>query len=702
MSPAQTQIPLSRAIDIPFDKLVLSPSNVRQVNTGLSLDELREDIARRGLLQSLNVRPLLDAKGVDTGKYEVPAGGRRFRALEQLVKARRLPKTALIPCVLRGSSDTSLEDDSLAENTQRLSLHPLDQYRAFLALHRQNMSEEDIAARYFVSVQIVRQRLRLAAVSPELLDLYAKDEMTLEQLMAFSITGDHDRQMKVWEAAQNLHAWQRGAREIRNLLTESAVAADDRRAIFVSLEAYEAAGGTTLRDLFCADSGGWLQDPVLLDRLVDDKLNAVAKGLAHEGWKWIEVLASLPFDHMHGLRKLQPTGSSLTEADQASLASSRAELGALSETWADHDTVPDAINDRFTALEAEIDALLRSDHGTFDPVDVARAGVVICLGRDGQAQIMRGYVRPEDEAPLEATAEANEDAGTNGGSAQPALETAIITLGGSGAPPVEGGEDDESDLLRPLPEKLVMELTVYRTIALREALACNPNVAMTLLLHKLVSDTFQHRYGGACLQVMVSAPQVHNITPKGLNDSPPAMAMERRRDLWAETIPGDDQALWDWLGAQSDAVREELLAFCISYGLNAVMERPNPYGAGPTQQGIDTRLSQAKRLAHATGLDLIAMGWRPTADTYLGRVPRPRILEAVREGCGEREAQLIAHLKKTDMVVEAARLLADAGWLPEVLRARSGEGAVVEDASDIALPAFLDQAADGCAEAAAE
>jgi ParB family chromosome partitioning protein len=47
------------------------------------------DIDRRGLLQSLNVRPLLGADGQETGRYEIPAGGRRHRALELLVKQQK-------------------------------------------------------------------------------------------------------------------------------------------------------------------------------------------------------------------------------------------------------------------------------------------------------------------------------------------------------------------------------------------------------------------------------------------------------------------------------------------------------------------------------------------------------------------------------------------------------------------------------------
>ncbi|MGH7089643.1 MAG: ParB/RepB/Spo0J family partition protein, partial [Stellaceae bacterium] len=144
---AVQKITLSLSRDIPFNKLVLSQSNVRRVKAGVSIEELAEDIARRTLLQGLNVRPILDAEGVESGMYEVPAGGRRYRALQLLVKQKRLTKTAPVPCVVRDPSVAiSPEEDSLAENVQRAPLHPLDQFRAFQALRLKGQSEEEIAA----------------------------------------------------------------------------------------------------------------------------------------------------------------------------------------------------------------------------------------------------------------------------------------------------------------------------------------------------------------------------------------------------------------------------------------------------------------------------------------------------------------------------------------------------------------------------
>lgn len=201
MAKAVQKITLSASRDIPFNMLVLSQSNVRHLKAGVSIEDLAEDIARRGLLQSLNVRPILDSEGAETGMFEIPAGGRRHRALERLVKQKRLSKTAPIPCIVRDPSvDASAEEDSLAENVQRVALHPLDQFRAFKTLRDQGAGEEEIAARFFFAPAVVKQRLRLASVSENLLVIYAEDGMTLEQIIAFTVSTDHARQEQVWEA----------------------------------------------------------------------------------------------------------------------------------------------------------------------------------------------------------------------------------------------------------------------------------------------------------------------------------------------------------------------------------------------------------------------------------------------------------------------------------------------------------------------
>src|SRR5262245_49867098 len=403
MAKSQSKIALSVSRDIPFDKLILSQSNVRRVKAGNAIEELAEDIARRSLLQSLTVRPVLDASGAETGMYEVPAGGRRYRALELLVKQKRLARTAPVPCIIRTGGIA--EEDSLAENVQRAPLHPLDQFGAFRALREKGQSEEEIAAAFFVSVAVVRQRLRLASVSPKLLEVYADDGMSLEQLMAFTVNPDHARQEQVWEALQRVPA--RQTYQIRRMLTEDTARASDRRARFVGIADYEAAGGIVLRDLFESDDGGWLQDPALLDRLVAAKLDQEAETVRAEGWKWVEVAPDFPYGHTYGLRRLSGKEVPLTKKETKARDALKAELDKLEKKYADAEEIPEEVDTRLGEIETALGEF-EDRPIVYEAPEIARAGVFISIGTDGSLHVERGYVRPEDEEPV-ATGETEDE-----------------------------------------------------------------------------------------------------------------------------------------------------------------------------------------------------------------------------------------------------------------------------------------------------
>lgn len=686
------KITLASSRDIPFQNLVLSQANVRRVKAGVSVDELAESIARRGLIQSLHVRPVIGEDGAETGKFEVPAGGRRYRALELLVKQKRLAKSAPVPCIVSAADDSVLIDEvSLAENIERAPLHPLDQFRAFHAMREKGMTEEAIAAAFFVDVKVVKQRLRLVTVAPVLLEVYAADEMTLEQLMAFTISSDHARQTQVWEAVKN--SWSKEPYQIRRMLTETAVRASDKRVRFLEIAAYEAAGGYVLRDLFQQDDGGWLQDPVLLERLVGDKLKAEAETIAAEGWKWIEVAVGFPYGHTMGLRELLGTAVDLTDEERATREALRDEYDRLEAEYAEAEDLPGEVDQRLGEIERQLSAFDNRPMA-FDPEQVGRAGAFVSIDSDGTLLIERGFVRPEDEKPVASAGEASDD-DPDGTSSMDAdrneNRAAVISMGGETR--ASEDDEDEGDAIKPLPERLVIELTAHRTLALRDAVANNPRIAMTALLHKLTTDCFVSRASGAALEANVR--DIHlPVQAADLADSCPAQNIDARHASWRADMPlgqGED-VLWDWVHALDEASRQALLAHCLSFGVNALYERPNPYsGMGISQHGLDRRLREADRLARTTRLDLVEAGWKPTVANYLGRVTKSRILEAVREGVGEGAAQLIDHLKKGDMAREAERLLDGSGWLPEPLRLDDpnlGQDMAAEDAG-VELPAFL-------------
>jgi ParB family transcriptional regulator, chromosome partitioning protein len=675
---ATAKITLSTSRDIPFNKLVLSQSNVRRVKAGVSIEELAEDIARRSLLQSLNVRPVLDGDGQETGIFEVPAGGRRFRALELLVKQRRMNKTQPVPCVVR--TDGLAEEDSLAENVQRVALHPLDQFRAFQTLREKGLSEEEIAARFFVSPAVVKQRLKLAAVSEKLLDVYAEDGMTLEQLMAFTVTNDHARQEQVWD--QLARCYNREPYYIRRQLTEGTVRAADRRTQFVGIAAYEAAGGIVIRDLFEHDDGGWLQDSALLDRLVIEKLKTEAETLRAEGWKWIAVAPDFPYGHTAGLRRLDGQIVDLTDEERASREALRTELDRLQQEYAEADELPEEVDQRLDEIETALIAF-EERPVIYDPAEMARAGAFVSVDGEGNLRIERGYVRQEDEPPAEPV---DSDGGDAPAATAPAatIQRAVITVGSNGYSEPQG-EGEEDDGIKPLSERLVTELTAHRTLALRDALANDPGVAFAAVLHALCLGAFYRMSSGTCLEISAKSASFSTQAP-GLADSASAKAIEARHQQWAKQLPKDEDDLWAALVAFDGDSQAALFAHCASLSVNAVHE---PWNRSPR------RLAHADTLARAVNLNMAAAGWSPTVDNYLGRVPKARILEAVREAKGEASAQLIDHLKKPEMAKESERLLADTGWLPEPLRtvdAQVTEGDGKPEGGADPLPAFL---ADG-------
>ena len=591
------------------------------------------------------------------------------------MKQKRMAKTQAVPCVVRTGG--LAEEDSLAENVQRVALHPLDQFRAFQTLRDQGLGEEDIAARFFVSPAVVKQRLKLAAVSPKLLGLYAEDAMTLEQLMAFAVTDDHARQEQVWDGLA--HAYNKDPWSIRRQLTEGAIRASDKRAQFVGLDAYEAAGGIITRDLFEDDEGGWLQDPALLDRLVAAKLAREAEALRGDGWKWIAAAADFPFGHASGLRRLAGDTPPLSDDEQAACDALRAEFDKLQETYASADELPDEVDMRLGEIETALDAFDERP-ALYDPAAMANAGVFLSVDADGDLRVERGYVRPEDEAAC--VTEPDVEARQCGDG--PALPRTVITVGGTDSDTDEPGA--EEDGIKPLPERLVTELTAYRTLALREALANDPDTAFVAVLHALCLAAF-HRYGThTCLEITAKNAGFDAQAP-GLNDTALATAINERHEQWVKRLPEDAGALWDALFALDGDDRTALFAHCAALSVNALQEAWNRSSG---------RAAHANQLARSVGLDMVAAGWAPTVENYLGRVTKARILEAVREAKGEASVQLIEHLKKPDMAKEAERLLAGCGWLPEPLRMLD-EAETQPTADDgEALPAFLagDDAAD--------
>jgi ParB family transcriptional regulator, chromosome partitioning protein len=691
MPKSQPKLALSVSRDIPFDKLVLSQSNVRRIKAGVGIEDLAEDIARRTLLQSLTVRAVVDEAGQKTGMFEVPSGGRRYRALEMLVKQKRLPKNAPVPCIVRTEGDAG--EDSLAENIQRAPLHPLDQFRAFLALREKGQSEEEIAAHQFVSVAVVKQRLKLASVSPKLLDVYAEEGMTLDQLMAFTVNGDHERQEQVFERL--CQSYDKQPYTIRRMLTEGAVRAADKRAQFIGIDAYVEAGGCVMRDLFQGDDGGWLQDVGLVDMMVSEKLRDEANAVRAEGWRWVEVAPDFPYGHTYGLRQLRGDEVPLTPEGEATREALQADYDGIEADYSGPDDLPDEVDQRLGEIEAALEALDNRPIA-YDPDEVARAGAFVSIASDGSLRVERGYVRPEDELPVEPEPLEDEQGEVADGvcslasSAEHGGATTFVQ-----ASPEPSLEPEEDEGPTPISDRLMTELTAHRTLALRHALGNRPEVAFLAALHALTLKAFYAYRLDTCLELEVKSVSFGTQAP-GLSDSAAARALDERHRSWSASLPKEPEQLWGALVAFDGDSRQALFAHCVALSVNAAYE---PWNRRPRA------LAHADQLAQAVDLDMAEAGWTPTVDNFLGRVTKARILQAVSEAKGQRAADRIELLKKGEMAAQAETLLAGSGWVPEPLRTPGRAFALAEPAepeAELAVPVESGDAAAAVDESAAE
>ncbi|MDI5929022.1 ParB/RepB/Spo0J family partition protein [Rhizobium leguminosarum] len=625
---------------IALNRLVPSAGNVRRVNATAGLSELADSIEAHGLIHKLTVR---EGK---KGRYEVIAGSRRLGALRLLAKEGRLAEDAPIPCTLRNGEDVT--ELSLAENVQREAMHVVDEILAYRDLAEGGMAPESIAARFGQSVITVRQRLKLAGLSPKVLDVMREDAMSIEQARALAISDSHEEQERVWF---ELPDWNHDPRNLRALLTREHVRSTDRLARLVGLDAYEVAGGGIVRDLFNEDSGTFLTDQPLLTRLAMEALEQAAEPLRNEGWHWVEANLDTSIIYSGGYGRIYPQTRELTEDEQAELSAlgeSFDEVQAQVEGYAEGDPAVESDEARLVEIERRITAI-QSSTKTYDPQEQAFAGCIVYIDQFGAVQVGRGYVKAEDREALERLrrGDAGEEEGEDGGE-----------VPASSAPEPEAGYS----------AALVEELTAIRTAAMRVELANRPAVALAALLYPLVGRIFHSGYTTYDAAVEVSG-QRRELAPsiKEPGEARPLAAWQAMKEAWGDTLPGAAADLWTWLLDQPTDKLLELLAFVTAANLNGVKAKHDQ---------SRSRLENAEQIAVAVGLDMRSH-W--TADaTFLNRLSKAGIAEVLEEaGCASQVVWAVEKAPKLEAVAEAEKQLAGKGWLPAVLRTE-GQGALRE------------------------
>ncbi|WP_159690574.1 ParB/RepB/Spo0J family partition protein [Cognatazoarcus halotolerans] len=640
---------------VPFNKLVLSEDYQARAGgstSKLSIAELAASIKESGVLQNLVV-----VEGA-RGRYEVCAGGRRLEALALLVTRNDIADNYPVP-VLIVPADKALIA-SLAENCFHIPMHPADEFAAFAKLIGQGKSVEDVAAAFGVTPLVVKRRMKLTTVSPKLMALFREDKVSLDCLMVLASVDDHEKQEQAWA---NLPSWNRHADYLRQLLTRGEIESDRHPVVkYVTVKAYEKAGGPSRRDLFSDDDKKvYLLDAALLEKLAIEKLQRTAKQVLAEGWKWVDVRTRYVYDEYvkHGeLRKAKRSSTEQEAAELERLQAQIAEHHHRMEELADQD----GNEDEFYKLEQEAEALgaqadaIEAALVVWPAELMAQAGCVVYVGDNAAPAVRYGLVRPEDRSDMaQAAREAGSPEGAGGES--------LVSLPAAKTRPVHS-------------ERLVRSLTAHRVAAIQAELLSRPDVAIAALTAqlaaKLVVDGYRRLYGSGD-PLTINATDTHGTLRTEAEDMEASAAwqqLEAERQAWAIHLPDDVDAILPWVLQQSNATVVRLLTFLIATSVTGV------YGAEPDKQSTDG-------IAAALGLDMTKW-WKATGASYFNHVSKARILEVVTEAAGANAASQLQALKKDAAVSGAEQALAGVAWLPGVLRNR--EPAHADVASDDSGP----------------
>lgn len=610
---------------IALSKLEPWKGNVRKTGIKDGLDELIASIDAHGLLQSLVIR-----EG-ENGKFAVIAGRRRLLALRALAKDGKLAGDFPVPCrIVTNEADAS--EISLAENVVRVSMHPADQFEAFRTVIDNGATVADVAARFGVSEDLVERRLKLGRLSPAILKAYRAEEIGLEQAQAFAVSDDRAAQERVFK---ELSPHQLRPNLVRRALTEGEVPATDKRVHFIGVDAYREAGGIVRRDLFADEEGVYLQDAALLDRLVREKLEAGAAQIRAEGWSWTEIALEFDYPDSAKFKQAYPERVKLPKKERAALDKLCKQYDRLAESVDPHADDDPAISAKLAELQAQIE-VLEARTERWPESTLAHAGAIVTIDHDGDLDIRRGLIRPEDARKVKAAARAGTDA----------------DAGATGEPdkPATSG----------LSAALVTDLTAHRSAAISAMLCEKPDIALAVVVHAFALDLF-HRAGreASCLQISVKS-----IQHEGFLANPGACkgleALNLVLERWGERMPGDPGELWQWCLAQPRETLLDLLAVCAACAVDAVLrkgERPD-----------DGRIAHANALAQILSLDM-SDWYTPTADGFFSRIGKPQIVDAYKQAKGTDPAPAWLKLKKTELAKRVAKAIAGTGWLPEPLRA---------------------------------
>lgn len=170
-------------LTLPISKVEPRKEQPREYFDEQALAELADSIAQYGLIQPITVRKL------DSGYYQIIAGERRWRA-------SRLAGLDEVPVRVIEADDRLTAELALVENLQREGLNPIEEakgYRTLIEAH--GLTQDEVAKSVGRSRPAVTNALRLLSLSPKVLEMVEKGELSAGHARALLTVSEADKQL---------------------------------------------------------------------------------------------------------------------------------------------------------------------------------------------------------------------------------------------------------------------------------------------------------------------------------------------------------------------------------------------------------------------------------------------------------------------------------------------------------------------------
>lgn len=615
----------NEAITLALSEIVANGDDLRTTPAMADADnELRASILAHGLLEPLVVRRHDEA-------WSVVAGHRRHRALRALADAGEVAADAPVNCTIL-HDDVDRTEAALAENVIRVAMHPADQVTAFKRLQDAGATAADIAARFGLARPTVEKRLRLAALAPEIMAEYRAGNLDQETAQAYATTADIEAQRRVWGELAEEYGFQR-AHLVLGRLQKQKLRSDSPLGKFVADE-YREAGGAAEATLF--NDYSTMSDLALAERLGREKLETIAGRLRDMGWKWVELVdENQTWNVWQDYREIHPAPAEPTAVERTAIEASHKWDADHAEAY-DNDALTEeqeAEGARLDEARAAAEAAVNKRR-QFTLEQMAGSGVLVYLGRSGEAEFKEGLVRKGDRMP-----------------GQPAAD--------DGAAP---GEAPKKEKPKGYSQRVADHITELRGGVAREVLREDPALAQdTLTFSMLLTLLTGHTHGfypNAPMAIRGESNPRSDVA--GASDELKAWLADPE---WQPTFLSGAVSVGEMFDAYRALPQDAKDTVISEVAARLLRSEPNVHNPDPNNYNLPAAIvagkGSAQRLLRA---DESAWG----VETFWGKLRKDQIIDEARPYLGDEWAKEAQAKKKGVLAADAAKRMRDhPDWLPK-------------------------------------